>query len=110
MPTPQNFEMRCTPAAGNLLLTYTVNEDKAAVEKGFPFLGVARDSNGSEVHLFEMQPRVLGTSTDRLLDLLNAAAHALESPGDFTPDELHDLISDLGQTLAAVEAATDPDR
>lgn len=49
------FEERDNVRCGNLLLSYGVKEDKAADAKGYKFLGVAKDSSGNEVHIFEMQ-------------------------------------------------------
>lgn len=50
------FDSRATPEAGNLVVSYSVADDRAAEAAGFRFLGVARDSQGAEIHLFEMQP------------------------------------------------------
>lgn len=49
------FDSRCSEDSGNLLLSYSASEDAAAVEQGFTFLGVCKDSSGSEVHVFEKQ-------------------------------------------------------
>jgi hypothetical protein len=46
------FETRCTLEAGNVLLTYNKNEDLAAVNRGYEFIGVGRDDAGREVHVF----------------------------------------------------------
>lgn len=49
------FDSRCSEDAGNILLSYSVSEDAAAVERGFKFLGVCKDASGGEVHVFEKQ-------------------------------------------------------
>lgn len=49
-----DFETRCTPEAGNVLVTYNSTEDLAAVNRGYEFVGVGRDDAGREVHIFRI--------------------------------------------------------
>ena len=41
-----------------------------------------------------------------IIELFKAAGHALETPGDFTPEELDQLKADIGQALAGLETDT----
>lgn len=52
---PSNFETRRNPDFGNLLLSYGVKEDEAAVKHGYEFLGACKDNQGNEVHVFCME-------------------------------------------------------
>lgn len=40
----------------NLLFSYSMKQDYEADAKGYKFLGAAKDSNNSEVHVFEIMP------------------------------------------------------
>ena len=40
---------------------------------------------------------------NKILSLLKAAGHALETPGDFNAEEMQQLKSDIGQCLADLE-------
>lgn len=50
-----NFDDRCSPDVGNMLLSYSVQEDEKAVALGFKFLGVCSDARGEEVHVFQKE-------------------------------------------------------
>jgi hypothetical protein len=52
-----DFEVRRQADQGNLLFSYTVQEDHmASAVHGHEFLGVGRDDKGNEVHVFRMSP------------------------------------------------------
>lgn len=53
----RNFDNRRSPDCGNLLLSYSVSEDRKALELGYEFLGVACEQRDGEVHIFEMYPQ-----------------------------------------------------
>ncbi len=42
----------------------------------------------------------------KIIEALKAAGHALETPGDFTPEELQQVKADVGQVLAELETET----
>lgn len=51
---------------------------------------------------------MLMTNQSGALELLALAAHALETPGDFTPEEMENVKGDVGAFLAGIEASGDP--
>ena len=46
----------------NLLLSYTVKEDKLAISKGYIFLGAGTDEVGEEVHVFQIKEHAKSTN------------------------------------------------
>lgn len=49
-----SFETRIKADSGNILFSYSVDEDNKANALGFDFMGAAKDHNGLEVHAFRM--------------------------------------------------------
>jgi len=52
---PHSKEVRATPNAGNIFVSYGRDEDRFAAEKGFTFLGVAKTEEDAEIHIFQME-------------------------------------------------------
>ena len=51
-----SFETRINPDSGNILFSYSVDEDNKATALGFEFMGAAKDQSGREVHAFRKTP------------------------------------------------------
>jgi len=49
-----NYKERINQTVMNLLSSYSVSEDKEAEVKGYKFLGAMYDSEGKEVHVWEL--------------------------------------------------------
>lgn len=75
-----SFETRINPNSGNILFSYSVDEDNKAVALGFEFMGAAKDHNGLEVHAFRMAPLNLPPVYENTIAALIRDLEALQLP------------------------------
>lgn len=96
----------------NLVFSYSSDEDKKLDAAGFTFLGAARDSHGSEVHVFQLvslddarQPEgdaAIGSATEKAQSLVRHALSASGAEQEREPIPAMELVDKLIDVIAPI--------